>query len=167
MVRVPRVEDGPLVARLIDDCPPLDANSVYCNLLQCTQFSETCVVAERDGQLVGWISAFRSPIAPHEVFVWQVAIHPGARGLGLGGRMLDELIARRAVRGASALTTTITESNVASWALFGSFARRHGAQLTRRPAFDRDAHFAGAQETEHLVVIDLLAGGTRNPEERL
>lgn len=159
--RPPCAEDGPAVSALIGDCPPLDVNSAYCNLLQCAHFAETCVVAECAGTLLGWISAYRPPDAPNQLFVWQVAVHGAARGKGLGGRMLDELVARRSADGITALTTTITESNAASWALFGSFARRRGAPIARRPMFDRDAHFAGAHETEHLVTIDLLAGDSR------
>lgn len=159
--RAPRAEDGPAVSTLIGDCPPLDANSAYCNLLQCAHFADTCVVAECAGTLLGWISAYRPPGAANEIFIWQVAVRGTARGTGLGGRMLDELVARRSADGVTALTATITESNAASWALFGSFARRHGAPIVRRPMFDRDAHFAGAHETEHLVTIDLLAGDSR------
>lgn len=86
-----------------------------------------------------------------------MAVHPSARGLGLGCRMLEHLIARPALQGVTTLTTTITEENGASWALFNSFARRQGAKLARRPIFDRDAHFAGAHDTEFLVSIGPLA----------
>ena len=36
MLRPPTAEDASRVARLIASSPPLDVNSVYCNLLQCT-----------------------------------------------------------------------------------------------------------------------------------
>ena len=62
--------------------------------------------------------------------------------------MLDELLARPAFAGTTALTTTITQGNAASWRLFGAFARRHGARLTRAPRFEREAHFDGAHDTE-------------------
>lgn len=165
--RKPCAEDGSRVARLISDCPPLDPNSVYCNLLQCTHFADTCVVAECEGRLVGWVSAYRPPLASRQIFVWQVAVDDIARGSGLGGRMLDVLIARLAPESIGVLAATITESNAASWALFSSFARRHGARLSRRPIFDRGAHFAGAHETEHLVTIDLPVGISRRSEEEI
>src|SRR5690606_21532662 len=62
--RRPSELDGPQVTALIADCPPLDVNSAYCNLLQCSHFADTCVVAERAGQIVGWISGYRPPSAP-------------------------------------------------------------------------------------------------------
>ena len=33
--RRPAMFDGPAVHNLIARCPPLDANSVYCNVVQC------------------------------------------------------------------------------------------------------------------------------------
>ena len=36
---------------LISACPPLDTNSAYANLLQCTHFADTCVIAEREGRI--------------------------------------------------------------------------------------------------------------------
>jgi L-2,4-diaminobutyric acid acetyltransferase len=136
------------VSELIASSPPLDVNSAYCNLLQCTDFGETCVLAGRDGELLGWISAYRPPAAPERLFVWQVAVARAARGEGLALKMLDALLARPAAAGASVLTTTITEDNAASWALFEAFARRHGARLERASRFEREAHFAGAHDTE-------------------
>lgn len=147
-LRQPHSEDGPRISALIAASPPLDRNSAYCNLLQCTDFADTCVVAERAGQVVGWISAYRPPAAPERIFVWQVAVDDSARGEGLALRMLDALIALPAVADATDLTTTITHDNAASWALFRAFARRHGATLVRQPRFDRDAHFGGAHDTE-------------------
>jgi L-2,4-diaminobutyric acid acetyltransferase len=156
VLRSPTAEDGPAITALIAACPPLDPNSAYCNLLQCSDFADTCVVAEMDGGIVGWISGYRPPSHPERIFVWQVAVDGSARGLGLGGRMLDALIARPAVRGATTLTTTITEGNPASWALFTAFARRHGATLSKSERFTREAHFAGAHDTEWQASISPL-----------
>jgi L-2,4-diaminobutyric acid acetyltransferase len=153
---MPQAEDGPAVTALIGACPPLDTNSAYCNLLQCTHFAATSILAELNGGAAGWISAYRPPDAPHELFVWQVAVHQAARGRGLGGRMLDALLDRPACRGVTTLTTTVTEPNAASWAMFTAFAHRHGAAIARRPLFDRHVHFAGAHDTEHLVSIGPL-----------
>ncbi|WP_260929406.1 diaminobutyrate acetyltransferase [Novosphingobium sp. 9] len=153
VLRRPTAEDGPAVTSLIAACAPLDPNSAYCNLLQCSDFADTCIVAQRDDEIVGWISAYRPPSHPERIFVWQVAVAASARGEGLGGRMLDELVARPAVQGATTLTTTITEANPASWALFGAFARRHGASLSKSERFTRAAHFAGAHDTEWQASI--------------
>lgn len=154
-LRSPRADDGPRVTRLIASSPPLDPNSAYCNLLQCTDFSDTCVLAERGDEIVGWISAYRPPATPERLFVWQVAVHSAARGEGLALRMLDTLIERPAAAGARMLTTTITQGNDASWNLFRAFARRRGTELTQSPRFEREAHFDGAHATEYEACIPL------------
>jgi L-2,4-diaminobutyric acid acetyltransferase len=45
-IRVPQPGDGPRIWRLIKAAGALDTNSLYCNLLQCSHFAETCAVAE-------------------------------------------------------------------------------------------------------------------------
>ena len=165
-IRIPRAEEAPAIFRLIEECPPLDPNSRYCNLLQCTHFAETCVVAERGGTLAGWISAYRVPAAPHELFVWQVAVAPWARGTGVAARMLDVLMARPACRDITRLSASITDGNAPSRALFASFARRCGVPMSERPWFERDRHFDGSHETEHLLSIGPLpASATTIPED--
>lgn len=154
--RKPRVSDGPAVTALVAACPPLDTNSAYCNLLQCSDFADTCIVAERDGRLVGWISGYRPPARPDELFIWQVAVSPGARGLGLGGRMLDALVERFREHPVERLTTTVTDDNRASWALFEAFARRHRAALDRSLRFDKVDHFNGAHDSEWQATIGPL-----------
>ncbi len=155
VLRKPRPQDGAAVWSLVSDCKPLDENSMYCNLIQCEHFADTCVLAELDGEVVGWVSGHVPPSDPEAVFVWQVAVSARARGLGLGLRMLRALMARDACKDVSELRTTITSDNAASWALFRKFARGMGAPLASAPHFRRDEHFAGAHATEYMVTIRL------------
>jgi L-2,4-diaminobutyric acid acetyltransferase len=157
-LRKPTATDGADIWALVKSCKPLDENSMYANLIQADHFRDTCVVAELDGAVVGWISGHMIP-AKDELFVWQVAVSPKARGLGLGKLMLLELIERDECDGATHLKTTITEDNAASWGLFRSFARSIGGTLTDEPHFERDAHFDGHHDTEHMVTISLPEAG--------
>lgn len=153
--RLPRPEDGLAVSHLIRSCKPLDENSLYCNLLQCDHFASTSIAAEdvQNGALVGWISGYLIPDEPNVLFIWQVAVDGSVQGKGVAGRMLRELLARDKCRRVTALKTTITADNEASWALFSSFARRCGGNLLRQPHFEHAAHFGGKHATEHMVTI--------------
>lgn len=154
--RAPNTEDGTAVWRLIRSCEPLDENSLYCNLLQCDHFSDTCIVAERgEGDIVGWVSAYLMPDDPGVLFVWQVAVDESVQGQGVAKRMLKALLQRDACADARTLKTTITSDNAASWALFKSFARNNGAELKSEPYFRKNDHFDGAHATEHMVTIAL------------
>ena len=153
ILRKPESTDGAAVWSLIKDCEPLDTNSMYCNLLQCDHFADTCVLAERGGDIVGWISAYLLPDDPETLFVWQVAVSERARGQGLAQKMLKELLERDACSEVQQLKTTITKDNEASWALFSRFAAREGADLDSEAHFKRDEHFDGRHATEHMVTI--------------
>ncbi|WP_414897270.1 diaminobutyrate acetyltransferase [Rhodovulum sp. YEN HP10] len=159
--RPPTGEDGAAVWALVRACKPLDENSMYCNLIQCDHFADTCILAEMDGEAVGWISAYRLPDAPETLFVWQVAVSDKARGRGLGRRMLFELLEREACDGVMRLQTTITRDNDASWGLFRGFARRLGARIEDTPHFTRSEHFDGRHATEHMVTIRLAEALSR------
>lgn len=155
-LRQPNAFDGHQLHRLIQACPPLDENSVYCNLLQCSHFAATSVVGEADGELVCAISGYLVPERPDTLFVWQVAVAEAARGQGVAGKMLEHILARPACAGVRYLETTVTQSNKASWALFEGFARRFEARLSRSEMFEHQLHFAGAHETEVLARIGPL-----------
>jgi L-2,4-diaminobutyric acid acetyltransferase len=153
VLRAPTMEDGADVWDLIQDCSPLDENSMYCNLVQCEHFADTCVVAELEGEVVGWVSGFIPPGEPETLFIWQVAVGEKARGMGVARRMLAHLLERPACAEVRQLKTTITADNEASWALFNSFADRLDATLERDAHYEEDAHFGGRHATEYMVTI--------------
>ena len=152
-LRKPRGEDGSAIWDLVRACKPLDENSMYCNLIQCDHFSDTCVLAELDGDVVGWISGYVRPDDPETFFVWQVAVSEKARGHGLGGRMLSNLMTRNVCKDVTKMQTTITRDNDASWALFSRFAEKRGGTLSSEAHFKKDDHFDGQHATEHMVTI--------------
>src|SRR5690606_8528259 len=158
LLRVPKAEDAADLHRLVAECPPLDPNSLYCNLLHCTHFSATSVAAvSKDShgreQLVGFISAYLPPGQPETLFVWQVAVAAEARGQRLAARMLDEILERAVCQDVRYVDTTITPGNEASWGLFRSWARHHDAPTHSRVIFERDRHFEGRHDDEHLMRI--------------
>lgn len=153
--RKPMPQDGAAVWELVSACKPLDENSMYCNLIQCDHFRDTCVVAERDGEMLGWVSGYVLPYDPETLFVWQVAVSGAARGEGLAGRMLSHLLLRDEAKGVTRIQTTITRDNDASWSLFKRFARKQGAELDVQAHYTRDTHFRGIHATEHMVTIRL------------
>jgi len=152
-LRTPTKDDGFRLHQLVAECPPLDANSIYCNLLQCSHFAEIGVAAEKDGDLVGFISGYIPPQKPETVFVWQVAVHEKGRGQGLAKRMLKEIVAREACKNVTHMETTITADNEASWALFRSFARDMGAKIEHHEHFEKGIHFGGKHDSEFLLRI--------------
>lgn len=155
--RQPTAEDGYALNKLVEHSPPLDPNSVYCNLLQCTHFAETSVAVEENGVLVGFISGYIPPGKPDTVFVWQVVVDKSQRGRGLAKKMLHAIVERPACAAVTHMETTITPDNEASWALFRSFARDKGADIVDRIWFEKHAHFGGQHDSEALLRIGPFA----------
>ena len=152
-LRIPTLSDGMDVYRLVERCPPLDANSSYCNFLQCGHFAQTSVAAEMNGEIVGFISAYKKPEQANTLFVWQVAVDEKARGQGLASKMLQHILQRQHCQSITHLETTITEDNKGSWALFERLATTLSAELHSSIWLDKQKHFDGLHESEALVII--------------
>lgn len=142
--------DGAELNRLVASSPPLDTNSVYCNLLQCTHFYETSICAKYDGELVGFVSGYRIPKRANTLFVWQVVVAESVRGQGLASRMLAELLNRPACSAVDYVETTISPSNKASQTLFKKLAHTLAAPISLSMGFDVEEHFEGQHESEEL-----------------
>ena len=156
-LRKPSPEDGVAVNQLVARCTPLDPNSLYCNLLQCSHFSNTSVAAFLKGELVGFISGYCLPERANTLFIWQVAVDESARGLGLAGKMIISLLEREQCKAIEFIETTITEENQASWRLFEGVARRLKTELKRSVMFDKSMHLNNEHASEILVQIGPLS----------
>lgn len=156
--RTAEPEDGRAVHRLVDETGGLELNTGYAYVLLCDHFAATTVLAESDGGLIGFVAAYVPPRRPDTVFVWQVGVHPDARGQGFASSVLDALISREACRAVEYLEATVSPSNEASRRLFESFAERHGAPFVWSDGYPA-SHFAGAHDPENLIRI----GPMRSP----
>lgn len=151
--RHPDVVDGLALWRLVKEVGTLDLNSTYAYLMVCRDFFDTCIVAERGGRLAGFVTGYKPPSTPDTVFVWQVGVAPDARGLGLGSRVLDRLLASNACAEARFLETNVTPSNGASRALFASLARRLNAPMQELEGFGSELFPDPTHEPERLLRI--------------
>jgi L-2,4-diaminobutyric acid acetyltransferase len=160
--RKPVPADGVAVHELISKSPPLDQNSVYCYLLQCTHFAETCVAATHMDSLAGFTSAFLLPDRKDTLFIWQIVVAEPARGRGLAKKMLLELINRPRCSKVRNLETSIIPGNTSSWNLFHSLAKSLNAGCSESILFDSEKHFHGKHPEEHLLRISSSHGPFSN-----
>lgn len=141
---------------MVELCKPLDLNSAYAYLLLCHHFGATCVIARSQAQVIGFVSAYRPPAEPNDLFIWQVAVDPEARGRGLGAEMILRLLARADLKDVRYLETTVSPSNQASRRMFQRLARRLGVPLQERLLFGRDCFGTADHEEEILFRIGPL-----------
>jgi L-2,4-diaminobutyric acid acetyltransferase len=151
--------------QLVNQSHPLDQNSTYCNLLQCTHFRETSVAALIGEKLVGFVTAYVLPMEPGRLFVWQLAVDELRRGTGLAKQMLNWLITKPTLKCITQLTATITPSNQASCGLFESIALEWGADAEKRLLLQPDLHLDGLHDDEYELRIAPLPN--RSPGEEM
>lgn len=156
-LRSPQPGDGARVYELLGSIGTLERNSCYAYVLLCSHFASTGLVAERDGQLLGFVLGYRPPTDPNAVFVWQVGVAPEARGMGLGKRLLQALIEQPGCHGVDHLTATVSPDNRASLSLFRGFARSLGVACEEIPGFPA-ALFAGPHADENMLRVGPLKG---------
>lgn len=120
--RCPTPEDGLAVWRLIQLTEKLEANSAYFYLIFCTDFARTCLVAEREGEMVGIIIGFHPPDQSETAFCWQIGVHPKWRGVGLASNLLQRWLMLPSNQQVRYVTATVATDNHASDRLFRRFA---------------------------------------------
>jgi len=149
----PTANDAAEVHDLVAACKPLDLNSTYAYLLLCHHHSDTCVIARTKGQVVGFVSGYVLPKDRDTFFVWQVAVHPAARGARLGSQMLRQLLAREPVASTRSIETTVSPSNEASRRMFQHLADSIAAPINEHMLFDRATFGDEDHEEEVLLKI--------------
>lgn len=125
--RQARSEDGQRLWALVKAMGGLELNTAYFYILYCTDFADSCVVAEQDGELAGFVLGHRPPQRPDAVFVWQVGVAPAFRQQGLAQRLIEALLEQQPVS-VRWLEATVTPDNQPSRRLFSGIARRLGVE---------------------------------------
>jgi L-2,4-diaminobutyric acid acetyltransferase len=150
--RKPGLDDGQRLWQAVKQTGTLDLNSSYLYLLMCDQFADTCILAEMEGELVGFITAFLRPDHPRTLFVWQVGVLEQARGRGVAKTLMRALVSRPVCADIEWVEATVSPGNEPSRALFSAFARDLGVDMQELPYMTRQ-HFPqeGHHEAEPLL----------------
>lgn len=144
--------DGAEMWKFVQEAGTLELNPSYAYILMCQHFGDTCLVAERDGEMVGFVLAYVPPRQPDTVFVWQVGVSKKTRGKGVGIKLLRYLLALDGCRNVNYLEASVTPSNKPSQGLFRAFAKKSGTTCRKLPFFPSE-FFPEPHESEHLYRI--------------
>ncbi|MCA9827417.1 MAG: diaminobutyrate acetyltransferase [Nitrosopumilus sp.] len=149
--REPLVSDADSIWSLVNSNPPLDENSKYLYVLLCHQFSKTCVVAEFDSKIVGFLSGFISPKNSDTLFVWQVAVDSEFRNQGVAKELVFKALSQTdsAVQFVEA---TVTPSNKTSLRFLQNFASDLDTTFTKSSLFPTEI-LENGHEPEDLIRI--------------
>jgi L-2,4-diaminobutyric acid acetyltransferase len=117
------------VLNIVQQSDKISHHTSYTYWVALRAWPDLFLVAELDGEIVGFAFGLRAAEQPHQVFLWQIAVDPEHQRLGIGELLLHTLIARAARSGALELTTTISIDNGPSNALFRKIALAIGSKL--------------------------------------
>ena len=94
--RAPKASDATDVQKLVQNTPELDDNSWYYYALMFDHFRDTCLIAEADGVIHGFVIGYLKPTDRDTLFLWQTAtsLTHGVPNMGL--TLLTSLINRLA-----------------------------------------------------------------------
>ncbi len=147
--------DGARMWEFVQAAGTLELNPSYAYILLCQHFGDTCLVAEKDGEIVGFVLAYVPPRQDDTVFVWQVGVSTKVRKRGVGIQLLRHLLALDGCRSVRYIEASVTPSNRPSQNLFRSFARKWGVTCRKIPFFPAE-FFPENHEAEDLFRVGPL-----------
>ena len=150
-LRSPLGQDASAMQSIARESGTLSVNDTYYYALMARHFAPTCLVAERDGRVCGYVTGYQIPEQQNTLFIWQVGVAEASQGRGLGKIMLCTLIDRNR---AEFLEATITPDNHASLKLFKAIARQYGVKWHFSAAeFFSRSDLGPDEKVEHLMRI--------------
>jgi GNAT superfamily N-acetyltransferase len=153
--------DAASVAAAIDDWWPGQhmVHAVCPQLFE--HFGDTCVIAEADGELVGFLVGFVSQRMPGTGYVHYSGVRPDHRGRGIGKGLYERFAEAMRVRGCVRLyaeTGTWNRDSIAFHQRLG-FELEPGDDVVEGLPVHRDA--AGVGFDFVVMVMPLVLGGAR------
>jgi len=118
-----------------------------------THFAQTCLVAEQDREMVGFLIGFLSQSLPDEAYIRLVVIHPRHRGGGVGRALYERFFAvarqqgRRIIR---SVTSPGNQGSVAFHTRLGFTSEPQEHEVESLPVY-RDYH--GRPGTDRVVFV--------------
>jgi L-2,4-diaminobutyric acid acetyltransferase len=150
-IRNVKVEDIKEVYKLlVDNQPYVGLNSRYTYFLLARDFSDTCVVAEHDGKIVGFSSGYISQSRMDTFFNWETVVRKDYRGNNLQKQMLLHQIRNANVK---YFEGTVNPSNQVSEKNFVELAESLNAKFQKRVLFSEEDFENDGHEAEILCRV--------------
>ena len=113
-IRHPEPSDHARVAAVLDDWWGGRRMVDMLPRLFFVHFRNTSLVAERDGELAGFLVGFLSPAQPKDAYVHFVGVSPAERGTGLGRELYERFFALARAAGRTSVSCVTSPANTGS-----------------------------------------------------
>jgi ribosomal protein S18 acetylase RimI-like enzyme len=121
-----------------------------------THFRDTCLVAEKNGEIVGFLIGFLSQALVHEAYIRLIVVHPQSRGEGIGRRLYERFFEISRQHGRQIIRSVTSPSNRGSVAFhtqLGFSIEPQEHTLDGLPVY-RDYH--GRPGTDRILFVKRL-----------
>jgi len=113
------------VHKFVSDCKPLENYAEHFYKIMLRYFGSTCLIAEYENSIVGFLMGFRSQNQEGTYFFWQIGVSPKMQGMGIGPLLLEKAEAKCRQTGCKRIELTIDPENSHSQKLFESAGYRN------------------------------------------
>ncbi len=162
-IRRPRAQESSAIWDLLRRSESPDPDARHALPLLVTNFADTCLVAEIEGAVVGFVGAYRSPGPPQSLLVWQIDVDAAFRQQGLGNALLHALLQCPGCADIEYLEASVDPTNLATRRLFEGLARDLETECEVRVP-PRPASLSREQDEALLVVGPIRATGASSLE---
>jgi phosphoribosylamine---glycine ligase len=125
VIRHPEESEFIRVRDVIAECQPLIAHPIHFYKIILRYFNRTALVAELDGQLIGFTFCLESQNFPGRYFLWQIGVIPSCRYLGVGPMLVRTMEEEIGLRDGKEIEVTVEPDNPASLKLFEQLGYRN------------------------------------------
>lgn len=117
-IRKAREHEFLKVYDFVSHCKPLENYAEHFYKIMFRYFGNSCLVAEFNDKIVGFVMGFRSQVDNEKFFLWQIGVFSYHRGQEIGKMLLDEFEKAGKNLGCKRVEVTVDPNNPASQKLF-------------------------------------------------
>lgn len=152
-LRRPTARDESRLSRIERDVARSGAGAGIGGMACTGALRDTSVLAEVDGEIAGFVSAYLLPYDAETLFVWRVEAPGADRIPGLGSLMIGHLMRQDICRHVTRVQTVLTQDDAPGWALFRRFSRWQGTTMRIQPFITQALEPMKRHEAESLITI--------------
>ncbi|MBF0289372.1 MAG: diaminobutyrate acetyltransferase [SAR324 cluster bacterium] len=164
--RQPTLNDGIGIRQLVSTFQPNELNSAYFYYLVCKHFFETSLLAEEQGNIIGFIFSYIPPQKPDALFVAHIMVSETRRREGIASSMMSHLLEQsHIIPKIEYLETALTSTNYAAVRLFHRVSQKYKTSVKERLFCSKEHLEPEAKEDKILVQIGPLT--TKQKEKKV
>jgi len=111
-------KEFPSVYNFVSSCKPLESYPEHFYKIMLRYFGNSCIIAEFNGEIVGFVMGFTSQVDDKKLFLWQIGVANLLRGNEIAKMLLEKFEKVAKKLGCKRIEVTVDPENIPSQKLF-------------------------------------------------